>query len=562
MSRRQWLGWSIGIGCIVVVFIVLKAFGMNIYAGDEHTYTYQAKLVLDGYTPYADFAMAHPPAQTLVIAAVLAVTGGSFTAVLMLSKAWCLAGGLALAWMTRRELGAIASVAATGLYLLSYDVLRSATHGVGINMVVALLIGALLAYRYRAIALTAALCTLAVATRLYALPIVIMLVAWALLTHWRQGVRLLAWGAALGLAAFVAIGLWTGFGPMYDNTIAFHAGKTPMSAARLAQTHHRYLFHNFTLYLMVALAVPLVLDAAWSRQPVAGDAPRAGLGRRLRDRRLGLVIFCMIAASLYLLMLLNMDRVWGYYYIPAYPLAAIVGGWVVGRVCAAGGAVIRTRGRLAGADLSAQSVALAGVVIVGFVVGMGYCPRLEAKLPYYKARMTRPPSGRVMHYTWKQPMLPAPVAELVRKLAWSDQRIVGRSYRSYQFYLWHESQDLPDVDRMVDLIRSNTSEGDTIFGDASTVPLLSMLTGRRIADNLVDTNLQQFRSGNLDAAEVVARIDQPTTRIIVMRPKIGVAAVRQIVDLVERRYEPLPADGAAWGRKYRMYLRRADEETD
>ncbi|HUT78433.1 MAG TPA: hypothetical protein VM285_12135, partial [Polyangia bacterium] len=126
---------------------------------------------------------------------------------------------------------------------------------------------------------------------------------------------------------------------------------------------------------------------------------------------------------------------------------------------------------------------------------------------------------------------------------------------TFSHYLWHESRVLTITDAVVEEIRARTGPDDRIFGDSGTVPLFALLTGRDIAGNEVDTNVQRYRSGNADAAEIVSRIDAPSTKLIILRHRFGVAGVREVSDLVARRYRQVRVFQNAGGEVFRMYER-------
>jgi hypothetical protein len=557
VNLREWGPWAICLAAVAFVFLVLKMFAINPYAGDEHIYMYQAKLVSDGVTPYSEFAMAHPPLQSLFTGLVIAIAGYQFTLMRLLPILWCLLAGVLLAAAVRRELGSVASVAAAALFLLSYEPLRAASHATGVNMTMAVLFGAFLAYRKGLIPLTAGLCVAAVFTRLYAAPYVAVLAAWALVADRRRGLKLVAWGAGLGAAAFVAVGIWTGFGDMIHNMLRYHAQKTPMSAERLANMRDTVLFHNATPFSLFALGGPALFAAlvrsfnratdrrGWSRFKTAVTRPR-----------LGLPLLAGAAATTFLLILLLMDRVWMYYFVPAIGLGAIVGGWVVSRWIDAAVRLVRARGRLSRAGVDRPALIAYGVLLALFAFAFARSPALEGNLSYYEKAMAQEPSERVHRYEWRDGMLPGFLNDLVRNAIWRDERTIGDVYFGFTYLLWHETGVLDVTDEMVEEIERRTDEDDEIFGDSGTVPLLALLTGRRIAGNEVDTNIQRYRSGNADPDELVERIDDPRTKLIILRNRFGVTGVEQIKRLVKKKYELASRHRTSKGKLFMIFERK------
>jgi len=543
-----------------LVFMVLKLYSMHPYAGDEFIYLYQAKLVTEGVAPYSGFAMAHPPLQTLFTAAVFSIQGDSFTLMRLLPFLWCLTGGVLLSITVRRELGSVAAVAAMALFILSHEPLRASSHYTGVNMTIALLMGALLAQRAGRVRASALLCAAAVLTRLYAAPAVLVLTAATVLADRRKGLTMVAWGAGAGLAAFVALGLWTGFGELARNILEYHAQKTPMADQRLDNMRNTVLFHNA---IPAALFVLGTVDVAARSVAALGIADRgrgilAGLRTAVAGAGLALPLIGVATAATMLAVLQSLDRVWMYYFIPVFPFAAIAGGRLISNWVGAARELIRARGRPGAAGLGRARLALLGALLAAFAVAWGLAPRLERRLNYYEREMRKPEEQRVSRYTWRDAPLPGFVNRAVRALWWSDERVVGQRTPSFTHYLWHESRVLEVTDEVVAEILARTGPDDRIFGDSGTVPLFALLSGRRIAGNEVDTNIQRFRSGMADGGEVARRIDVPSTRLVILRRRFGVAGVREIADLVASKYRQVRVFSNAGGEVFLMYERRRD----
>ena len=545
-------------GLLVAAFyLVLKAYALNAYAGDEHIYLYQAKLIADGYAPYRDFFMAHPPVQALLTAAIFKIAGYHFLLGRLLPVLVTLAGGVGVALLARRETGAIGAVAAMALALLAYEPLRASSHFTGVETAVTLLVFAWLAARRDRMILAAAFAVAAVLTRLYAIPGVAALVIVTLLDRPRRGLVLALAGAAFGIAAFAALGLWTGFGAMFRDVFLYHAEKTAMDPGELANMKAGVLFHNAVPAALFALSLPAMLGAlglAWRR---------AGAGARLVPRLRASIALSGTAlplagaftAILVLALLLNMDRVWMYYFVPAFPFAALPAGWLAALWIRGLVRLARARFRIAAASMTRGAVAGALILLAAFAACFLSSHLLERNLDYFEKETASPSEDRI--YAWRDAaLLPDCVNAAVRASLWRDERVVGAPTSSFTFYLWHESRVLDVVDDAVSEIRARTAEGDAIFGDSGTVPLLALLSGRGIAAREVDTNVQRYRSGNADAADLVRRIDAPTTRVVFLRGRFGVGGLPEIRDLVRREYVPDRSFRTSEGLSFQMFVRR------
>ncbi|MBN1654517.1 MAG: hypothetical protein JXA30_12165 [Deltaproteobacteria bacterium] len=556
-------GWTAAMLAVALFYLTLKMYAMNGYAGDEYIYLYQAKLVSQGAVPYADFSMAHPPVQTLFTAIVFKLFGYHFLLGRLLPVLWCLLGAVLLGVVVFRELGALASIASTALYLLSYEPLRASSHYTGVNMTVALVLAGVSAFRFGAVRSAAALSMAAVFTRFYAIPGVVVLAAFALFVLPSEGVRFVKWCAAFGAAFFFSIGFWTGFADFLDNTFFYHAQKTSMADETLASMRDGVLFHNaaiILLFVLAQLALLVSVDSAYQKKEKSRRAIQR-MREVLTQPGTGLLLLCSTTAVFFLLILLNMDRVWMYYFIPAFPFAAVPAGWLVSSWIDAALRLIRARANLARANLTRADLAGGAALVALAVVGLYFSPALESRLGYYQRAMGKAPRDRVYRYDWKPGLLPGAVNRWVKSTLWSDERVIGERYHAINFLLWHESRTLDPLEEMLETIRSNCSRGGEIFGDSGTVPLLALLSERRIAANEVDTNIQRYRSGNADPEALIKKIDNPKTELIILRQRYGVAGLKEIQQLVREKYSLLKSFRVSEDRAiYHIYKREEREK--
>ncbi len=527
--------WGAGVALIALAFLIIKSFALHDYTGDEYIYYYQSRLLSRGVPPYSGFDFAHPPLQLVFGALALQIFDYSTLLARLVPAGWTLLAGVLLAALVRREMGVTAALLAMLTFLFSYDVLRASTHFTGVNMTVALLFGAMLALRKDAVKTTAVLCTLAVFTRLYAIPGVIAIVLAAFIGDRRRGLRLCIAGAVAGLSAALLTGILCGFSSAMDNLIAYHAMKTPMDVDELSHMHWSVLFHN---------AVPLSLGAlgaliAAGQFLHAVSVHRAIASIRLRLRHAmaasgtGLALLALCTALFFAVILLRMDRVWMYYYVPAIAFAAVCAG-------AVGGFFEQAIRDLLLRRISRLRRIAAVLVACAFAIAVWAAPLLEQKLNYFDDEVAKGDDNETT-YTFLPSPLPGFVNDAVRALCWRDVRRVGERTGTLTFLLWHESRILDIADAAAADIRSLSRPDDLMFGDSGTVPLLALKTGRTIAGNEVDTNAQRYASGNRDAAAMVASIDAAQTGLIFLRMSgnrgFGVAGVPQLRRLVTEKYE-------------------------
>jgi hypothetical protein len=558
-SKMNKALFAAGLAVTALFFLVLKSFSIHPYAGDEFIYLYQGKLISEGVRPYADFAMAHPPVQALFTAFMFKIFGVHFTMMRLFPILWCLAGGIGLSLMARREIGSLAAILAAGLFLFAHEPLRASSHFTGVNMTVALMIFTVFAYRREWIRTAAALAVLAVFTRLYAIPGVLALVMFAFVSDRKAALRLVIFGGIFGAAAFVLIGFWTGFGAMIHNIFLYHVEKTAMSESALFNMRDTVLFHNATLAALFALSLPF-LFANFFGAYVRTDAKQSRAARlrtAAATARLGLPILCAFTAIVFLILLLNMNRVWMYYFIPAFPFAAVASGYMISTIAIGAYRLIQAKGNLSNANLSFNAIIGGATVVLLFTISFFTAFHLEEQLAYFKGGEDSS-EERSKVYTFVPSVLLGPVNDMVKSLFWQDERVVGTPYNAITFYLWHESRVFDITDQVVDIIQKETSTNGRIFGDSGTVPLFALLSGRDIAGDEADTNIQRYRSGNADPKELISKIDNYKTEMIILRRRFGVAGVKEVQTLIETKYRKVTDIGSAQGWVFEIYKRRSD----
>ncbi|MBI5488545.1 MAG: hypothetical protein HY905_14525 [Deltaproteobacteria bacterium] len=154
-------------------------------------------------------------------------------------------------------------------------------------------------------------------------------------------------------------------------------------------------------------------------------------------------------------------------------------------------------------------------------------------------------------YAWQDsptPWVPGWFNSLVRALFWGGPRMPdgGRTW-SLENTLWHESRNAPMERRYLEAARtiySRACDGDTIFGDSGTAPMLANMTGLRIAGDVFDTNQQRFDTGYIDAEDTVQRITADGLRFVVLGGNRWAREQQPIADLLEKEFQPLwPAPG-------------------
>ena len=83
-------------------------------------------------------------------------------------------------------------------------------------------------------------------------------------------------------------------------------------------------------------------------------------------------------------------------------------------------------------------------------------------------------------------------------------------------FIKYDFQDFKSAKEISDFISTSSKEDEAIFGDDSAVPLIALLSNRRIALNYSDLNNLRFRSGIDDINKLIADLRNSNNRFIII----------------------------------------------
>jgi hypothetical protein len=167
----------------------------------------------------------------------------------------------------------------------------------------------------------------------------------------------------------------------------------------------------------------------------------------------------------------------------------------------------------------------AALMAVPLIVGFFVYPRFEHQLGYFAKN-----EGRSKTYSSPRSALPEALEAPFKRLLWNETRVIGNRYSGIQFYLWHESRRFATARNMADVLRQNAREGEAIWGDSTSTPLVSLLAGVPIVDRFVDTNGMRFECGMPAVKDAVTQLETALAREegrltwLLLRPGRGVAS--------------------------------------
>lgn len=84
-------------------------------------------------------------------------------------------------------------------------------------------------------------------------------------------------------------------------------------------------------------------------------------------------------------------------------------------------------------------------------------------------------------------------------------------------YIGNDFQDFNEAENISKWVTENSNETDTIFGDDSITPLIGLLSGRKLAFNMADTNSLIWRSGMEDINETIKKIKEEKVKYVIER---------------------------------------------
>ena len=508
---------------LILLFFLLKAYGLKPAPSDENIYFYQSRLILEGYWPYRDFFFAHPPVHLFFSSAIFSIFGFSFLLAKWLPVICAAMGGLFLFLTVRRDWNVLAALVTLALYLFSYDLLRASSHYTGINLTVMFLAAALFALRGGFALAAGLLAALAALSGLYALPAVLLLALAAWLESPRDGLRYLTGFGAFFITVHLICLAYAG-GAFLEQVYLYHL-KKKTSGAHFDRAFRSVLYGNSLLFVG-AWCAPLALAARLTG--LTGEKPLERIGALLdlrTDRTRGLVLLSLAwTLSIYVLLLVS-KRVFNFYFILMFPAMAFLTVFTFSTIAQAflkGIAMFRRKQR------PIIPLLVAAILIAVLSSGIRATATIYGSPPGKEGQVAR-------KYNWSSASTGA-FDKAVKALFWADFRKHGERVNPISRYLWHESRSFPVARRIARYLSAHSAPGAGIFGDSVTAPLVAILAKRRIAARFVDTNTQRFHTGMTSMDDCFKCLERGRADFIVLWKYHGIAVLRAFRQRLEAHY--------------------------
>ncbi len=149
----------------------------------------------------------------------------------------------------------------------------------------------------------------------------------------------------------------------------------------------------------------------------------------------------------------------------------------------------------------------------------------------------------------------------VQAAAFVAAAIIASSLISGYYFLANTFQDFEGAEQIADYIKFNSIPSDTIFGDDSITPLLAILSERKIAFNMIDSNSLRWRSGLLNINDTMRRIKEENVRFGIERRLndgrgsfiYGAAYIDTFKAFLSSECKPEANFSTAWGKYHKEY---------
>jgi hypothetical protein len=372
--------------------------------------------------------------------------------------------------------------------------------------------------------LSGILLALGVCTGVYVAPGALTIIAMLTLMRTKDGMR-------CAIAAFVTWLIVNGLfflvgGQNYiDGVYRYHLLKPPMKGSSLFDQIDKLLFHNFFLLISPVYFAPVLVGWIYK-----SHHSKKGHWRTLFDIKINFGIatglWCVFIWLGYVFFLASLSRVFHFYFLLQFPVAAVCGGLYVSRLLT----------YLRQTTQNRTSAITAAVMLMAIGLGIYIYPSFEHKLKYFERNL-----GKNYQYDFPHSPLPAIMQMPVKQLLWQPDRTIGKRYTGIQYYLWHESRTFNIASEIAETLQNSAQSNRTIFGDSTSTPLVALLSGVPIVDHFVDTNAMRFRCGLPTAEQAIAKLqtalDQKRLEWLLINPRRGVAVFDRFQQFFRKHFK-------------------------
>ncbi len=422
---------------IILIYLAVKSTNLEYGFSDENTYFYMGKLVAEGNLPYRDFFLSHPPLQVFFIGLIFKIFGFNFAILKLLPTLFIIIAAFFI-FLIMRKFNGIYAILSVLFFLFSYDSLRFSTYNMGVNLALMfLIIGFFFFFNKKNYFFSGLFFGLGGLTRQIALiPFAVILIFLLIKNRKLFFKFLLGFSITFILPNLIFI---LAFGSKYIVPVfKYHFLKPTTGGEKKIAIFSRMIRVNWLLFLT---AILFFIDK--------------------RKKQIGIVA---LISAIYILFLIALNKVFGYYFMILFPFLAILGGYSLINL----------------------------IERIKINENLNRFSRLKLKILISK--------------------------KILYSVLFTV--VIIFSVFSVRNYINYDYQNFNNAEEIAGYIRLNSEENEEIFGDDSTTPLIALLSDRDIALDFADSNNLIFRSGIVDINKVIDDL-KGVKFVIVYKENIG-----------------------------------------
>ena len=299
-NKKSWIFFFI----VIIIYAILKLGSVNYSYSDENAYFYMGKLVSEGLIPYKDFFFSHPPLQIVLFAIMYKIAGFNFFLLKFSSTIAIIISAFFLFKLVKKIFDGIAPLISIILFLFSYDSLRFSSYPLGVDLATMfIVIGFYYLLAEKKIFLSGIFFGFAGITGIYSLIPALVIIIFLLIKGRKIFLKFLL-GFSLIFAAINIIFLTISYNEFVTQAFKYHLMK-PNDKENKIEIFLRIIEINFLLFL-----------AAFSYF-------------FFKDKKIQLVWIVSLA---YILFLFLLKKIFSYYFMLAFPLLAVLGGFGIASI--------------------------------------------------------------------------------------------------------------------------------------------------------------------------------------------------------------------------------------
>lgn len=426
---------------IFIIFILIASKGLRApQPGDENVYYYMGRLITEGKAPYKDFFYAHPPLHIYLMALIYGIFGFNIVILKSVPLIAALTSAFFIFRMAKEKFGYAGALISSSLFIFSYSVMFNSVFSFGIEIAATLfIIGFYFLDSKNNYTLAAIFFGLAATTRLLSLIPIFVIFIIVLLSNKRGLLKL----SSIFLIIFLLVnGIFTILygGDYLTQVYKYHLLKT-MNSKENFKEYADTIKLNWILFSSALLVI------------------------FIKEKKPHNTF--MVVSIAYLIFLIALRKIFGFYFLIIFPFLAIIGGCTISMIF--------------------KKINLPKKFIVA----------ISAIL--------------LLIFGWN----------LVSDVIFLEK--IG-------FTGFERGKDLADF------IASNSGKNTLLFGDDSVVPLLALLTNKRIALDFADTNDQVFSSG-IRSISLTLRELNGKDILFIIRSKQGISYFSEVKEFLNKNCE-------------------------